>query len=869
MSAPNGTNIQTLLEEGLAALDAGKYETALECWNEVLARDPGNQRASRLVEELGLLIRDDGDGAIPEVSAGFVVVVGDDDIEPLASGPESESQHALERLTRLADEQAKENDKLRNSLGQREQDLLVLKEQQQAREQELVEAHGKTVELERQIGDLGARLRELESQGRQRERETADVELRLAERKMFERQTLEQMKEVTDERDAHSKEIRDLRDELDGLRAQHEQTSAEADLARTSQEDLRKELEETRDTLASTQGKADELSEELAEAKKAHDETRNAFAELDENTKKQIAGLDAEVAERGTRTESLTAELEAVQETRTASEQECATLREKREELEAALTAREAEIERVASELAETVETVQGQLEEAQEALRESQEARGSLRSEMAKAITEYEETHEKAVELEAKHEADAATLAEIRDELERTRDDAELAKTLQENLEAREVELAELAAAHDENVKRTGELEDQLQKAFAEHEQELEEAGATRAAEVAELAKTHTGEVESLVEQLSTAQAAQEEQRKELEALAGLQARVTELETELAAEAALAGEPAAALEEETQGTTEREQRIAELESRTTELSALADSRSEAVADAERTATEREQRIAELEAELSTNASRVAELEAAAAAVSGDAAAHETQRLENEDLRARLVEATALSTRYEQREGGLQEEIDSLKISLSAAEGRARNAETETEELRGRAEAPIIDMRVESDQTPAVETALPSPSAETPTENVVVSGAFRVAEEEEARQGAPPPSPPSSSAPAPPAQPPPIPGAQTAPAPDAASAENSPATRLRDASLAYTDRLSWLVDETPSLSAKQFDPHQDISSQAAFVLQVVDGNVSLADIIDIVGLPTEETSEILVDLLVRNIITTPSLQGRQ
>jgi hypothetical protein len=71
------------------------------------------------------------------------------------------------------------------------------------------------------------------------------------------------------------------------------------------------------------------------------------------------------------------------------------------------------------------------------------------------------------------------------------------------------------------------------------------------------------------------------------------------------------------------------------------------------------------------------------------------------------------------------------------------------------------------------------------------------------------------------------------------------------------------------VDETPSLSAKQFDPHQDISSQAAFVLQVVDGNVSLADIIDIVGLPTEETSEILVDLLVRNIITTPSLQGRQ
>ena len=53
-SAP--TQVQSLLEAGLAALDAGDYDTALEKWNEVLKYDPLHMRAAKLVKDLEALV---------------------------------------------------------------------------------------------------------------------------------------------------------------------------------------------------------------------------------------------------------------------------------------------------------------------------------------------------------------------------------------------------------------------------------------------------------------------------------------------------------------------------------------------------------------------------------------------------------------------------------------------------------------------------------------------------------------------------------------------------------------------------------------------------------------------------------------------
>ena len=97
---------------------------------------------------------------------------------------------------------------------------------------------------------------------------------------------------------------------------------------------------------------------------------------------------------------------------------------------------------------------------------------------------------------------------------------------------------------------------------------------------------------------------------------------------------------------------------------------------------------------------------------------------------------------------------------------------------------------------------------------------------------------------------------------------DPTPTQSSAAHHLFDTSLSAMERLSWVLDEAPQLSTTELGPGQEIDSQAAFVLQMIDeGGVTFADVIDMVGLPVEEAAAILIDLLTRKILTTASLDA--
>ena len=83
--------------------------------------------------------------------------------------------------------------------------------------------------------------------------------------------------------------------------------------------------------------------------------------------------------------------------------------------------------------------------------------------------------------------------------------------------------------------------------------------------------------------------------------------------------------------------------------------------------------------------------------------------------------------------------------------------------------------------------------------------------------------------------------------------------------RLEDRNLSARERISWLIDEVPhrvgDISVSSLTAHE------GFILNMVDGQVSFADIMDIVGRRAEETAETLCGLLLRGLITTQSTQG--
>ena len=74
------------------------------------------------------------------------------------------------------------------------------------------------------------------------------------------------------------------------------------------------------------------------------------------------------------------------------------------------------------------------------------------------------------------------------------------------------------------------------------------------------------------------------------------------------------------------------------------------------------------------------------------------------------------------------------------------------------------------------------------------------------------------------------------------------------------------ERIAWVVDEVPRRTDADL-ASSGIGSRAA--VRLADGRRrhELEDIIDIVGLPAVETQRLLLELLQKRVITTPSLDG--
>ncbi len=788
-------SVESLLEQGLNALDAGDFPGALVKWNKVLEVDPGNVRAARLVEELRQLIRD-GESANHVPATGDFLVVVDDDAAELQSADKQArfiARGALERLRNVSEAANQRAEELDQQLAAAGDESLALKSAVAAKDKELIDANEHALDLERRLKSLDNERRDLERFKRQREHQGAELELRLAEAKAVEKKLNEDVRRLTGERDSTVGQLEEVQQALD---AASESLKAESSALAKTRTQLEKEKERAaaaENALAEAQATAEEAAAEhkalvesaAAEQKKLTETIATQDVEL-KIAREALAAAEAHAAEIESARASLADANDVLQHSVSALEQTIA-------ELEKDANDRAAEVERIATDLVTVAAEADAKITAAQDALADSQAARNAMRTEMATVVNDLDA--QKVASEELQRQIDA--IAEERAEFETTKREleAQLATreaTFQETHEVAESALGELEAARDEIVAQETLVAD-LRAQLEDAQNEMKAAG----------------QAERL--------------------LAEKDAAIAALEQEVAA---------------------RELRLADVSRGDSEN--LSKAKKELAAEraaAKKFANERtsfESRLATRDAELESLNQTVAEL-----------------RDQNGQVDA------------------LQRELDSHRVKLSAAEGRLRESEAETAELQAMVDAlqaEPIEMAV-SDSFPVAR------STTTPHGNMVVSGAFRSAQSgsqpvtfratesgDQPSAVRPPPIPVSASGSRPAASSGNRPAVTPSESADTSGVfprnntptESSASARLADESLTAAERLSWLVDESPYVANTDVAP--DLSAQAAFVLQNIDGNVSFADLIDIVGLPSDETAGILVDLLCRGIVTSPALE---
>lgn len=785
-------SVESLLEQGLTALDAGKFEEALTSWNKVLELDPGNVRAARLVQELRALIRDGESTNLTPASGEFVVVV-DDDAPELAAAEKSSSliaRGALDRLRQFAESASERAEELERQLAERGDETLQLKSALGAKDKEVIEAREASLVLERRVTTLENERRDLERFKRQRERQASELELSLAEAKAAERKLAEDLKIASQARD-------ELNEHL---------ATREADLA-SMQSALQAETEAAKEARAAAAEAADELETLRAAVESLRSEQATAATQLEEREqtleaqRDEITTLSNAVAEHEDAIEALDAQLASVTAERDAHAETIAGLRANLEALEQAAAESASEVERVAEQLAAAAHEAEEKITAAHDALAESQAARNAMRTEMATVVTDLDNIRTSASEFEARIAALEASLEAERE----ARAQAEAAR--------------DALSTSQKDVERT---------------MEEQQAAATEAHEVAEAAVVEL-------------EAARDE-------LVASEERAAALEAELKA----ARDAAAGVKELTAKLAARDQAVSVLQAAVSDrdqaLAAAADGDTEAVARAQAEAAEASALARELNEKVAVLEERLANRDADAA-----------QSVKDEAERTRDADAKMLAQ---------QREIDAMRIRLSAAEGRARDMEAENAELQAIVAAmqssPVIEMSV-SDSYPSARSTT-TPHGHIPVAVTNDSGASKVVR--------PPPVPAGPANTLSLGETHRVEGSPSATMErdpesieleiddfedvSATPAKSSALARLTDEKLTPTERLSWLIDEAPYVSNTATAP--DLSAQAAFVLQNIDGNVSFADLIDIVGLPADETAGILVELLTRGIVTSPALQ---
>lgn len=102
----------------------------------------------------------------------------------------------------------------------------------------------------------------------------------------------------------------------------------------------------------------------------------------------------------------------------------------------------------------------------------------------------------------------------------------------------------------------------------------------------------------------------------------------------------------------------------------------------------------------------------------------------------------------------------------------------------------------------------------------------------------------------------------PVPHAEAAPAPvEPKTIQGAPAYAT---SVTPVEAIRMLASEVPERTERPVHSIPGFSARHAFVASNIDGTLSFADLLDLAGLPPEETSAILVELVRGGVITCPS-----
>ncbi|MFT6395348.1 MAG: chromosome segregation ATPase [Bradymonadia bacterium] len=885
-------SVEGLLESGLNALDAGNFDDALSQWNLALNQEPGNARAARLVADLEQLISDNRRGTMTIPSGEFVVVVEDDDIELELEAPERKAMTQVFLDKQAADlaELSAENEALDGQVSAA--NAIALEARKSA-----VAAEGLLAELKAgQIADAEARAAlDVENRDHMRFRrlqrqQVADLELRMAERQAHEKTVLAEIDQRAAERDALKAELeagaaalKEANDATSAAVAERDAQKIELEAAAllTAERDsitgelealivadaekaatittLNESLKATSEEIESIKAELDEMRNALTSERAGGDEVREALASVRE----EAATVAATLAEAQTTVRSAETTIHELEADKAAVEAERAELEKGKAATDEALelAAIDAKISadgvtRLAAELAKAAAEAEEKITVAASALEESQTARSAMRTEMATIVQDLEKAKTQAKQLRVEAEAQQADLATS------GKQTGEALAAAEAKAVASEAEAAELAGKIDAAEKAAEDAKTKV----AELEVSLAEEKKTREHSAANTAAQAATKISAAHKAVSAAEAAAFSQAAEISRLgAALEAAKAAAPEESAAQAvAEATQNATLLSGQVSTLKERvaqlENTLADTESNS-ELGQRLKEQDDALVGFNAQMMARDASIAELQAQLETrqeahaaqtNATSVRAAERDAQVTELEGQLHEIRvAIAGKDIQLQELEGQVRLASRTQETPSLQAEVDRLNVALSASEGRARSADEYVEEMEAQVEklkASPIDMYISGSYLGASERSL------TPSENVSISGQFAAAEAETKSTG-----------------PPPIPqGALGSQSGSTVSTDtpidSSAVTRLRDESLSAAERLSWLIDEQPYLAKDSTSSRQTLSAQAAFVLQMIDGVVSFADLIDIVGLPADETYAILLDLWERGVITSPSLE---
>lgn len=414
MSAPS--QVQSLLEAGLVALDVGDYDTALEKWNAVLEFDPEHPRAAKLVRDLQALVeRARGGRRRQRTNSGDVSIVVD---TPEADAPEDTAV----RETEVPAADPPLHTGSWNAATDTERAALV-------RLQELLgEQEAQSSRVSEELAEARSQVSRLRSELAQRERA------------------------LLDEREAQIKldeQVNALRTQVDEARRKAVAAESEAAEAKVTSNELRAELDDRAaetSTLRERLGELEPKAELLQAREQALEETSKRMVEL----QSQVSSLEAvalEASELRTRVKELT---ESLRVSELACQERAAELETERQQRQAEADDRRAAERSHAGALAAAT----SELEQAAKGHEEARAKASLLETQLEQELQRSRETAGLLSEAQTKN-------AELQHEIDALNERLTQAAGELESGAAVVTQLQELTAQHDELLAAHGELHD------------------------------------------------------------------------------------------------------------------------------------------------------------------------------------------------------------------------------------------------------------------------------------------------------------------------------------------------------------------------------------------------------------------------